>query len=236
MHNFIVPLRDPATHRLLPGVTAGDIGPKIGYNNMDNGWCRFHRVRVPRTNMPMRFSVVSREGKYTKTGHDKVGYVTMMELRALMIADCRGCLAKACTIAIRYSAVRQQGGGGGKSKRPEMAVLDYPTQQHRLFPLLASCYAFHFTGTMILDSARNLGNHLPSEHTIPAIFTVASFRYTPHHVTLGSCGSKGPGFARFRTCNALRTQGAVHWHLHRRDRGVQKVLRRARIPHIQRPT
>lgn len=48
VHNFIVPLRNLDTHQLLPGVTAGDIGPKIGYNNMDNGWCRLgpsHDVR-----------------------------------------------------------------------------------------------------------------------------------------------------------------------------------------------
>ena len=32
-----MPLRDAATHELLPGVHTGDIGPKIGYNTMDNG-------------------------------------------------------------------------------------------------------------------------------------------------------------------------------------------------------
>lgn len=109
VHGFIVPLRDSRSHCLLPGVTAGDIGPKIGFNNMDNGWCRFERVRIPRTNMPMRFVTVSERGEVTATGLEKAGYVTMMELRALMIFDSRDCLAKACTIAVRYSAVRRQG-------------------------------------------------------------------------------------------------------------------------------
>lgn len=111
----------------------------------------------------MRFSTVSREGKYSRTGHDKVGYVTMMELRALMIADCRGCLAKACTIAVRYSLVRRQGGG-----KREVAVLDYPTQQHRLLPLVAACYAFHFTGTMALEATRRLGEATPCPPPHPA--------------------------------------------------------------------
>ena len=30
IHNFLVPLRDVETHRLLPGVVTRDIGPKIG--------------------------------------------------------------------------------------------------------------------------------------------------------------------------------------------------------------
>ena len=32
IHNFLVPLRSMDDHSLLPGVTTGDIGPKIGYN------------------------------------------------------------------------------------------------------------------------------------------------------------------------------------------------------------
>ena len=64
VHNFIVPLRDPATHAALPGVELGDIGPKIGFNNMDNGFLRLHRVRVPRANMAARFSFVDERGRY----------------------------------------------------------------------------------------------------------------------------------------------------------------------------
>ncbi|RHY26624.1 hypothetical protein DYB32_007447 [Aphanomyces invadans] len=35
---FLVPLRDTATHRTLPGITLGDIGPKIGFQSVDNGY------------------------------------------------------------------------------------------------------------------------------------------------------------------------------------------------------
>jgi acyl-CoA oxidase len=45
IHNFIVPLRNTSDHTLLPGVETGDIGPKIGYNNMDNGYAKFENVR-----------------------------------------------------------------------------------------------------------------------------------------------------------------------------------------------
>ena len=46
MHAFIVPIRDLETHKPLPGVTIGDIGPKFGYNGVDNGFLRFEYVRL----------------------------------------------------------------------------------------------------------------------------------------------------------------------------------------------
>jgi acyl-CoA oxidase len=48
---FIVETRDPNTHLLLPGIEAGDIGPKYGYNSKENGYMIFHDVKIPRTNM-----------------------------------------------------------------------------------------------------------------------------------------------------------------------------------------
>ncbi|ETK89529.1 hypothetical protein L915_06410, partial [Phytophthora nicotianae] len=46
VHNFMVQLRDLETHDAMPGVTLGDVGPKIGFNNVDNGYCSFNRVRI----------------------------------------------------------------------------------------------------------------------------------------------------------------------------------------------
>lgn len=39
MHSFIVPIRSRVDHTPLPGVTLGDIGPKFGFNSVDNGFC-----------------------------------------------------------------------------------------------------------------------------------------------------------------------------------------------------
>ena len=66
IHNFLVPLRSMVDHALLPGVETGDIGPKIGYNNMDNGYARFDNVRIPRRNMAMRFATVDEDGNYAR--------------------------------------------------------------------------------------------------------------------------------------------------------------------------
>lgn len=38
---FIVQIRDLETHEPMPGIEVGDIGTKIGYNNIDNGYIKF---------------------------------------------------------------------------------------------------------------------------------------------------------------------------------------------------
>lgn len=66
------------------GRRCGDIGPKIGFNVMDNGFLILDRVRVPRGNMAMRHQRVDREGRYTSTGSKeggKIAYISMMQAR-----------------------------------------------------------------------------------------------------------------------------------------------------------
>jgi len=53
--SFFVKIRDIDTHVLLPGVTAGDVGAKLGYNSVDNGYLAFDQVRIPRVDMLSRF-------------------------------------------------------------------------------------------------------------------------------------------------------------------------------------
>ena len=177
IHNFIVPLRSMKDHTLLPGVMTGDIGPKIGYNNMDNGYATFNNVRIPRRNMAMRFASVDEYGKYhsKKTGGgsddaaSKVAYITMMQVRAYIIHTSNEALAMACTIAIRYSIVRRQGYNGDDNEKKkeqnapnEFQVLDYRQQQSRLLPLLAASYATYFTGKHVLSRLKDIEHCLVS--------------------------------------------------------------------------
>ncbi|KAK4434875.1 Peroxisomal acyl-coenzyme A oxidase 1 [Sesamum alatum] len=148
VHAFIVQLRGLEDHRPRPGITIGDIGMKFGngaYNTMDNGVLRFDHVRVPRSQMLMRVSQVTREGKYNQSDVPRqLVYGTMVYVRQQIVADASCALSRAVCIATRYSAVRRQFGSwnGG----PETQIIDFKTQQSRLFPLLASAYAFRFVG------------------------------------------------------------------------------------------
>lgn len=58
MHAFLTPIRDLETHKPLPGVTIGDIGPKFGYNGVDNGFLRFEYFKL-RKSLPFAVRWVS---------------------------------------------------------------------------------------------------------------------------------------------------------------------------------
>ncbi|KAF8019388.1 hypothetical protein BT93_G0152 [Corymbia citriodora subsp. variegata] len=148
VHGFIVQLRSLDDHMPLPGITVGDIGMKFGtgaYNSMDNGLLSFDHVRIPRDQMLMRVLQVTREGKVVQSDVPRqLIYGTMVYVRQTIVSDASVALSRAVCIATRYSAVRRQ--FGSQNGGPETQVIDYKTQQSRLFPLLASAYAFRFVG------------------------------------------------------------------------------------------
>ncbi|KAL9246856.1 hypothetical protein vseg_020343 [Gypsophila vaccaria] len=147
VHGFIVQIRSLDDHLPLPGITVGDIGMKFGngaYNTMDNGVLLLDHVRIPRDQMLMRVVQVTREGKVVESGVPRqLIYGTMVFVRQTIVNDASRALSKAVCIATRYSAVRRQ---FGSTNGLETQVIDYKTQQSRLFPLLASAYAFRFVG------------------------------------------------------------------------------------------
>ncbi|XP_030582633.1 peroxisomal acyl-coenzyme A oxidase 1 isoform X1 [Archocentrus centrarchus] len=144
LHAFIVPIRDMDTHEPLPGIVVGDIGPKFGFNEVDNGFLKLENVRIPRENMLMKYAKVEPDGTYVQPPSAKLTYSTMVFIRSMIVAMSARALAKSCTIAIRYSAVRHQ--SEIRAGEPEPQILDYQTQQYKLFPLLATAYAFTFVG------------------------------------------------------------------------------------------
>ncbi|KAF7213169.1 peroxisomal acyl-coenzyme A oxidase 1 isoform X1 [Nothobranchius furzeri] len=144
LHAFIVPIRDMSTHQPLPGIVVGDIGPKFGFSEVDNGFLKLENVRIPRENMLMKYAKVEADGSYVKPPSSKLTYGTMVFVRSIIVGESARALAKSTTIAIRYSAVRHQ--SEIRPGEPEPQILDYQTQQYKLFPLLATAYAFSFVG------------------------------------------------------------------------------------------
>jgi len=162
IHNFLVQLRSMEDHTLLPGVETGDIGPKIGYNTMDNGFAYFRNIKIPRRNMAMRFASVDENGKYKKKtmseAASKISYITMMQVRSMIVTGAAKALAMACCITTRYSAVRKQ--GFAEDGESETQVLDYTQQQHRIFPLLAFSYCTFFTGRKLAKELKAMEDKL----------------------------------------------------------------------------
>ncbi|XP_039182538.1 peroxisomal acyl-coenzyme A oxidase 2 [Crotalus tigris] len=200
MHPFIVQIRSLRDHSPGQGITLGDIGPKMGFENIDNGFLILKNVRVPRENMLAKFSQVLPDGQYKKQGSDKINYLTMIVVRVNMLqGTVIPCLMKACTIAIRYSVVRRQ--SELKPGEPEAKVLDYQTQQQKLFPQLATAYAFHFVCNYLLGIFKrcyiqtNEGKFdlLPELHALAAGIKVITTNYCSEGVEVcrKACGGHG---------------------------------------------
>ncbi|XP_024394934.1 peroxisomal acyl-coenzyme A oxidase 1 [Physcomitrium patens] len=178
IHAFIAPIRSLEDHTPLPNVTVGDIGVKFGnggYNTMDNGFLRFDHVRIPRENMLMRLATVTKDGKYVRSNKPRqLGYGAMVFVRQGIVIDASIYLSRAVTIAVRYSAVRRQ--FGNKDEPGELQVIQYRTQQSRLFPLLATAYAYRAVGfwmkSLYADVMKRLNDNdfstLPEVHACTA--------------------------------------------------------------------
>ena len=75
---FMVQIRSLDDHSALPGVEVGELGTKLGYNSMDNGFLSFSNFRIPRTNLLSRFVNIDMEGNLELKGDPKMLYQIMV--------------------------------------------------------------------------------------------------------------------------------------------------------------
>jgi len=125
---FIVQIRDMKTHRPLPGIAVGDIGVKYGYAPMDNGYMLFDQFKVPHSAMLSRYSMVDPNTcTYSKPANPAVVYGSLTAVRAKIVMRARMVLARAVTIAVRYTAIRRQFSDrdDNSAEAAELSVLDY---------------------------------------------------------------------------------------------------------------
>jgi acyl-CoA oxidase len=125
---FIINIRDVNTHKHMPGVKTGEMGPKFGYNSKDNGWMVLDNVRIPRENMLQKFIAIERDGSVSIKGDLRVLYSTMMLIRTSLITWTKYYLSRALTVGLRYSIVRRQF-KNISGKKDETQLIDYQTQQ-----------------------------------------------------------------------------------------------------------
>lgn len=154
---FIVPLRDPETFQLLPGVFIGDIGAKMGRDGIDNGWIQFKSVRIPREFMLSRFTKVI-PGSPPKVISEPAleqlsGYSALLNGRVNMVMDSFRFGSKFVTIATRYAVGRQQFGPSLESE--EVQLINYPLHQYRLLPQIALVYVMSPMAHKLADKYYN---------------------------------------------------------------------------------
>lgn len=153
-HPFVVQIRDLKTHQPRENIHVGDIGPKFGYNTMDNGFLLFNKVKIPHANMLARFSGVDpKTNKYVRPSNPSLVYGTLTWVRSNIVLQSGSVLARGVTIAVRYCSVRRQftDRDAPDDEVKENQVINYTMVQQRLFPLLAACFALHFTGRGMIE-------------------------------------------------------------------------------------
>ncbi|KAK3103843.1 hypothetical protein FSP39_022372 [Pinctada imbricata] len=152
MHPFVVQLRSLEDHQPLPGIKVGEIGAKMGTLSTDNGYLILNNIRILRENMLMKNAQVSPDGTFTASAPNQANYATMVLLRVRISEFAYTNISKAVTIGIRYSAVRRQSKLDPEEK--EAKILEYQTQQYKLFPGLALAYAILFSTKLLKKKYR----------------------------------------------------------------------------------
>jgi acyl-CoA oxidase len=116
---------------------------------MDNAYMLFDNFRIPHSAFLSRYAKVDlKTGAYSKPSNPAVVYGSLTYVRANIVMHARLVLARAVTVAVRYLSIRHQfSDRDSADTSPEEPVLNYPTVQIRIFPLLATAFALHYTGS-----------------------------------------------------------------------------------------
>ncbi|CAI4228370.1 unnamed protein product [Auanema sp. JU1783] len=154
LHAFVLQVRDLQTFQPLPGIKIGDMGEKPGaWNAVENGWMEFKNHEAPMCSLLNKGLKITQDGEYISS-YKSASERQSVSLGALSIGRI-GIIGKgiqacglASTIAIRYSVSRKQFGPPGEDEIP---VLEYPLQQHRIFPYLASHIAIRIFHRKFLE-------------------------------------------------------------------------------------
>ncbi|KAL5573649.1 hypothetical protein UlMin_023246 [Ulmus minor] len=151
VHAFIAQIRDDDGN-VCPNIRLADCGHKIGLNGVDNGRIWFDNVRIPRENLLNSVADVSPDGQYLSAIKNPdqrfAAFLAPLTSGRVTIAVSAVYSSKvSLAIAIRYSLTRRA--FSLTPNGPEVLLLDYPSHQRRLLPLLAKTYAMSFAANYL---------------------------------------------------------------------------------------
>ena len=156
IHAFLVPIRD-SQGNTLENVTIGDNGHKMGLNGVDNGTLHFNAVKIPKENLLNKFGDIDEDGKYSSPiSSSSKRFFTMLGTlvggRLCVPIAGQSAAKKALNMAVYFALERKQFGPPGKA---EQSVMDYPTHQKKLMPLIANVFAYDFAHDFLLNDYSN---------------------------------------------------------------------------------
>ncbi|KAH9613849.1 hypothetical protein KSS87_007892 [Heliosperma pusillum] len=148
VHAFIAQIRDE-NGNICPNVRIADCGHKIGLNGVDNGRIWFDNLRIPRENLLNSVADVSPDGLYLSPIENPyqrfAAFLAPLTSGRINIAVSALYITKVgLATATRYALSRRA--FALLPKEPEVLLLDYPSHQRRLLPLIAKTYAMSFAG------------------------------------------------------------------------------------------
>ena len=174
---FMVQIRDFENHRPMPNVKVGDLGEKIGYSSVDNGYLSFDHVRIPRKNLLSRFMNITKTGDFKMKANPKVIYQVMVQTRLMITYGSSLNILRAGCVAVRYAACRRQFANISGSKL-ERKLLDYQTHMDIMASNLAN-------GVCLLMTAREITEVLVKKSNKAILEDDFKLLDVLHHFTSG---------------------------------------------------
>ncbi|XP_025018262.1 peroxisomal acyl-coenzyme A oxidase 1-like [Tetranychus urticae] len=180
LHPFMVQIRDLETHKPLPGIEVGELGPKLGFKAADNGYLKLSSVVIPKSNMLMKNAYIDDNGRYqAKKATDKLNLGTMLFVRVLIIDMMSFNISKAVTIATRYSAVRKQGINPDSKNgvTSELKIIDYAAQRYKLIPCIALSHACKAVFISLMSAFKDVNESMSKRsdyRSIPLLHAMSS--------------------------------------------------------------
>lgn len=143
VHAFVAQIRD-ADGNVCPNIRIADCGHKIGLNGVDNGRIWFNNLRVPRENLLNSVADVLPDGQYLSAIKNPdqrfAAFMAPLTSGRVNIAANAIYISKiGLAIAVRYALSRRAFSITPNGQ--EVLLLDYPSHQRRLLPLVAKTCA-----------------------------------------------------------------------------------------------
>ncbi|GFS34770.1 acyl-CoA oxidase 3 [Actinidia rufa] len=196
VHAFIAQIRD-ANGNVCPNIRVADCGHKIGLNGVDNGRIWFDNVRIPRENLLNSVADVSPDGQYLSAIKNPdqrfAAFMAPLTSGRVTIAVSAIYTSKvSLAIALRYSLSRRA--FAVTPNGPEVLLLDYPSHQRRLLPLLAKTYAMSFAGNYLkMIYVRRTPESNKTLHVVSSAFKATLTWHNMHTLQecREACGGQG---------------------------------------------